>query len=402
MAARTCAVLPPDLDAFFDMMTAERDAARNTIDAYRRDLVDAGRWLANNGAELSLAGGADLKRYLKHLTDSGASPPTTARRLSALRQFYRFLCSEQRRTDDPTSTIDSPSLGRRLPKLVDEDGVLALIGQAGLIEGSEGVRMVTLLEVLYATGLRVSELVGLPLTAMSRDERCLIVRGKGDKERMVPLSAPARDALAAWLPLRAEFLPPGNGKAKHYLFPSRTTAEGHITRQSFALMLKELAIAAGLDPGKISPHVLRHAFATHLLDHGADLRSLQKMLGHADISSTEIYTHVTTERLNRTVTEHHPLAPSRTKMARDAGQRPSPSRQRPPSRDGNKESGGGALAGGGLEADRPLQGAGDGIISDGQAQPLVPASTRGGVEGVVNVGQNRGRDSGPKIADLDP
>ncbi len=302
------APLPPEVDAFLDMLAAERDAARNTIDAYRRDLEDAGRWLAQHGPGLSEAGSDDLRDYLRQLGDSGAAPRTIARRLSALRQFYRFLCSENRRGDDPSSVIDSPAQGRPLPKLVDEDGVGRLIEAAGSLEGGEGLRLVTLMEVLYATGLRVSELVGLPLSALPRDGRCLLVRGKGGKERLVPLSPPARDALARWLPVRAGFLPPGGGKAERFLFPSPTAAEGHLTRQRFGQLLKDLAVAAGLEPSKLSPHVLRHAFATHLLDHGADLRSVQKMLGHADIATTQIYTHVTSERLKQAVTDHHPLA----------------------------------------------------------------------------------------------
>ena len=313
MAPRSRRVLPPDVDAFLDMLAAERGAARNTLDAYRRDLEDAGSWLAGHGPGLSEAGNDDLRRYLRQLTDSGSAPRTVARRLSALRQFYLFLCSEGRRPDNPASALDSPAQGRPLPKLVDEDGVSALIAEAAKLEGGEGLRLVTLLEVLYATGLRVSELVGLPLTALPRDGRCLIVRGKGGKERMVPLSPPAREALAGWLPRRREFLPPEGGKAERYLFPSASAADGHLTRQRFGQMLKDLALAAGLDPAKLSPHVLRHAFATHLLDHGADLRSVQKMLGHADIATTQIYTHVTSERLKRTVADHHPLAVRRRK-----------------------------------------------------------------------------------------
>ena len=301
-------VLPPDLDAFLDMLAAERGAARNTLDAYRRDLEDAGRWLALQGPGLTLAASDDLRGYLRHLDESGSAPRTVARRLSALRQFYRFLCSENRRTDDPAAVLDSPARGRPLPKLVDEEGVTALIAAADRLEGHDRLRLMAMLEVLYATGLRVSELVGLPLTALPRDGRCLVVRGKGGKERLVPLSPPARTALAAWLPVRPAFLPPGGGKAERYLFPSASAADGHLTRQRFGQMLKDLAVAAGLDPGKLSPHVLRHAFATHLLDHGADLRSVQKMLGHADIATTQIYTHVTGDRLKRTVAEHHPLA----------------------------------------------------------------------------------------------
>ena len=298
---------PPDLDAFLDMLAAERNAALNTLYAYRRDLEDASASLARDGVALDAAGTEDLRRYLDHLSGSGAAPRTVARRLSALRQFYRFLCSEGRRVDDPASALDSPARGRTLPKLLDEAEITALLDQAAKVEGPEGVRLVTLLEVLYATGLRVSELVELPLTALPRDGRCLIVRGKGGKERMAPLSAPARAALARWLAVRSAFVPPGGGRAARFLFPSPSAAEGHLTRQRLGQMLKDLALAANLDPDRLSPHVLRHAFATHLLDHGADLRSVQMMLGHADISTTQIYTHVTTDRLKRTIADHHPL-----------------------------------------------------------------------------------------------
>lgn len=306
---------PPDLDAFLDMLAAERNAAVNTLHAYRRDLTDASAWLTRAGVALVAAGSEDLRRYLDHLRAAGAAPRTVARRLSALRQFFHFLCSENRRGDNPAAALDSPSRGRVLPKLLSEEEIGALLTQAAKLEGAEGVRLTTLLEVLYATGLRVSELVELPLSALPRDDRVLIVRGKGGKERMVPLSQPARAALTAWLTVRAEFLPPGGGgRAARFLFPSANAAEGHLTRQRLGQLLKDLAIDAGLSPSRISPHVLRHAFATHLLDHGADLRSVQIMLGHADISTTQIYTHVTADRLKRAVAEHHPLGgrPKRT------------------------------------------------------------------------------------------
>ena len=232
-----------------------------------------------------------------------------SRRLSALRQFVRFLVSEARRADDPTATIDSPKQGRVLPKVLSEDEVGRLIETAQRRGGPDGIRLVALLEILYATGLRVSELVGLPLTAFSRDGRYLVVMGKGGKERIVPLSDPARKAMEAYLPVRAAFLVKGReARQRDFLFPSRISEEGHLTRQRFAQLLKELAIHARIDPAKVSPHVLRHAFATHLLDHGADLRAVQKMLGHADIATTQIYTHVVSDRLRRIVTEHHPLA----------------------------------------------------------------------------------------------
>jgi integrase/recombinase XerD len=301
----------PHIDAFLDMLVAERGAAQNTRQAYERDLIDVATWLARRNIALDKAGTDDLRGYLDNLSnqDGGTAVRTIARRLSALRQFYRFLCSEGQRADDPASTIDSPKQGRPLPKVLSEIEVEILLSAAQRRGGPDGIRLVALLEVLYATGLRVSELVGLPLTGIARDARCLIVKGKGGKERMVPLSQPARDALSAYLPLRKAFMVPGREQRQAgFLFPSRTSEDGHLTRQRFAQLLKELAIDAGIDPGKVSPHVLRHAFATHLLDHGADLRSVQKMLGHADIATTQIYTHVVGDRLRRVVNDHHPLA----------------------------------------------------------------------------------------------
>ncbi len=312
--------LPPELDAFLDMLAAERAAAANTLQAYRRDLADVVAWLAGKrSAGLVGATSDDLRGYLDHLHEIGATAATVARRLSALRQFYRFLCSEGRRESDPAAVLDSPTRGRPLPKLLDEATVVALITAAHALEGPERARLVAVLEVLYATGLRVSELVGLPLAALPREGAWLIVRGKGGKERMVPLSPPAQAALRDWLAVRPLFLPAGSvgraAKARRFLFPSASADEGHLTRQRLAQLLKELAPAAHVDPARLSPHVLRHAFATHLLDHGADLRSVQKMLGHADIATTQIYTHVTTDRLKRAVVEHHPLSGGRKRKA---------------------------------------------------------------------------------------
>jgi len=302
----------PHLDAFLDMLMAERGAALNTRQAYERDLSDVALWLAQRGVTLDRAGTDDLRAYLTHLSvgnGEAPAPRTVARRLSALRQFFRFLVSEGRRADDPASALDSPKQGRPLPKILTEAEVERMIDTARVRGGPDGIRLMALLEVLYATGLRVSELVGLPLSAILRDGRGLIVRGKGGKERMVPLSDPARAAISAYLPLRAAFLQPeGEAVQARFLFPSRSSADGHLTRQRFAQLLKDLAIEAGIDPEKVSPHVLRHAFATHLIDHGADLRSVQKMLGHADIATTQIYTHVVAERLRKVVVEHHPLA----------------------------------------------------------------------------------------------
>ena len=287
------------------MLAAERGAARLTLAAYRNDLGALAGFLAGRGLAVEAADAAALQAYVGDAATRRLSPRTLARRLSAMRQFYRFLVSDGARADDPTAVLDTPRLGRPLPKILSESEVAALIAAAEARDDDEGVRLRCLLELLYATGLRVSELVCLPLAAAQRDPRVLLVRGKGGKERIVPLSEPARRALAAYLAERRR-LPPRQ-LPSHWLFPSRS-AEGHLTRQRCGQLLKELAAAAGLDPARLSPHVLRHAFASHLLDHGADLRSVQQMLGHADIATTQIYTHVQGERLRRLVETAHPLA----------------------------------------------------------------------------------------------
>lgn len=300
---------PRELETFLEMLVAERNAAANTEAAYRRDLVDFQAFLAKRGGSLATADGDAIRAYLARLAQAGMTARTAARRLSAIRQFYRFLVGEGRRSDDPTAAIDGPKLGRPLPKLLSEAEVARLIDAASRLSGAEGRRLVAMAELLYATGLRVSELVSLPLAAVERDPRVLLVRGKGNKERIVPLSEPARDALAAYRKRRPEFLAgPAERKAPSpWLFPSRG-ASGHLTRVRVAQLLKRLAAEAGIEPRRVSPHVLRHAFATHLLDRGADLRSLQQMLGHADISTTQIYTHVAGERRQALVRDHHPLA----------------------------------------------------------------------------------------------
>ena len=298
------APLSRHVEAFLEMLAAERGAAALTRSAYRGDLADAARFLGATAIES--AGSDDLRRYLAALAKAKLAPRSPARRLSALRQFYRFLVLEGRRPDDPTQALDAPRLGRALPKLVSEAEASALIEEARKKAGPEGLRLVCLLELLYGAGLRVSELVGLPLSATRGDPRFLVVRGKGEKERLVPVGESARAALSAYLAAgRGAFLE--HGRTSRFLFPSRG-AEGHLTRRRCGQLLKELALAAGIDPARLSPHVLRHAFATHLLDHGADLRSVQEMLGHADIATTQIYTHVQGERLQRLVNEHHPLA----------------------------------------------------------------------------------------------
>jgi integrase/recombinase XerD len=286
------------------MLAAERGAARLTIAAYRSDLIDFAGFLAASGTALEAADAEALRRYLAGLARAKMAPRTTARRLSALRQFHRFLLAEGIRPDDPTSQLDSPRLGRPLPKILSEAEMGALIEAAHFLDGAEGLRLVCLVELLYATGLRISELVSLPLARL-RDQRVLVVRGKGGKERLVPLSEPARVALAAYGAVRGTFL--REGATSRFLFPSRS-AEGHLTRRRCGQLMKELATAAGIDPARVSPHVLRHAFASHLLDRGADLRSVQQMLGHADIATTQIYTHVLGDRLRTLVETHHPLA----------------------------------------------------------------------------------------------
>lgn len=294
------------VETFIEMMMAERGAARNTELAYRRDLADAAAFTRRRGRELDEATGADLKAYVRGLTQAGMRETTTARRISALRQFFRFLVSEGLRGDDPTVEVDAPKRGRPLPKILSEDEVARLIDVARTREDAEGLRLVALIELLYAAGLRVSELVGLPYPPLAPDPRFLLVRGKGAKERLVPLSEPARQALDAYLTVRGQFIAPP-ARQSPFLFPSRGEA-GHLTRVRFHQLLAELAIEAGIPRQRVSPHVLRHAFASHLLAHGADLRALQKMLGHADIATTQIYTHVLEERLKQLVEQHHPLA----------------------------------------------------------------------------------------------
>jgi integrase/recombinase XerD len=297
--------MSPRLEAFLEMLAAERGAARLTLAAYRNDLIDLSSFLAQRGLALDAADAEALHDYLAAAGTRRLAPRTLARRLSAIRQFFRFLLTDSVRADDPTSGIDTPRLGRPLPKMLSEGEVSRLIDTAQRWPDEEGVRLRCVLELLYATGLRISELVTLPLAAAQRDPRFMLVRGKGGKERVVPLSPPSRDALAAYLICRKAFLP--DGQASRFLFPSRGR-EGHLTRQRCGQLLKELALGAGLDPARLSPHVLRHAFASHLLDHGADLRSVQQMLGHADIATTQIYTHVQGERLRRLVETAHPLA----------------------------------------------------------------------------------------------
>ncbi|HEV2189564.1 MAG TPA: site-specific tyrosine recombinase XerD [Stellaceae bacterium] len=304
-SAAMAAAVSPSLEAFLEMLAAERGAARLTLAAYRTDLLDLSRFLAVRGTALDNTDAAALHDYLSAGATRRLAPRSLARKLSAIRQFYRFLLTDGIRRDDPSSGLDTPRLGRPLPKVLSETEVARLIATAERWPGEEGVRLRCILELLYATGLRISELTTLPLASAQRDPRFLLVRGKGGKERLVPLSQPSRQALADYLACRAHFLPEGG--ASRFLFPSRGR-DGFLTRQRCGQLLKELALAADLDPARLSPHVLRHAFASHLLDHGADLRSVQQMLGHADIATTQIYTHVQGSRLRRLVETAHPLA----------------------------------------------------------------------------------------------
>ncbi len=289
-------------EAFLEMLAAERGAARNTLAAYRADLEDVAGFARRQASTLAGADTELLRRYIAGLTDAGLSPRTAARRLSALRQFYRFLAAEGVRADDPTEILDSPRQPSRVPKALRREEVEALLDAATRLPGKRGPLATALLELLYCSGLRASELVSLPARALAQDSPLVLVRGKGNKERLVPISERARLAALSLQDPK---------KPSKWLFPSRG-ASGHLTRQSLLLLVKQAALAAGLDPAKVSPHVLRHSFATHLLEGGADLRALQMLLGHADIATTQIYTRVLEERLRQIVETHHPLAEADT------------------------------------------------------------------------------------------
>ena len=299
------------LDSFLEMMSAERGAAENTLQSYQRDLDDLLLFFAGQGTGTATATTADLSAYLADLSARGFKASSQARRLSAVRQFFRFLYSEGLRSDDPTGPLDSPKKARALPKTISVSAVDRLLGQAQQ-EAAEGdlasLRLHALVELLYASGMRVSELVTLADKAVHPERRYLIVRGKGSKERLVPLSPDAMTAVARWRQARdAAERAAGNSEEAVFLFPAGGET-GHLSRQVFARELKGLAARAGLPTSMLSPHVLRHAFASHLLQNGADLRVVQELLGHADISTTQIYTHVLEERLVALVEAHHPLA----------------------------------------------------------------------------------------------
>ena len=296
------------VEAFLEMMSAERGAATNTLSAYQRDLRD---WAAAlKPRTVSNASTGHLEGVLTGWANSGLGASTAARKLSALKQYCLFLQTEGLRSDNPAHRLRAPKAAKPLPKGMSQDEVDRLLDHAASDMSVKGLRMMAMLEILYAGGLRVSELVSLRTAQTLRRDGCLMIRGKGGRERLIPLTQPALDALAAWMAVRAQTLP-GNAaaaaRAKAFLFPSGGTL-GHLTRERFAQLLKDLARAAGLPPTRISPHVLRHAFATHLLQGGADLRAVQTLLGHADISTTQIYTHVLDARLKALVETAHPLS----------------------------------------------------------------------------------------------
>ena len=302
----------PYLDLFFEMLRSERGAAKNTLEAYHRDLrafqTYFERQHPTSGGNIAEAEDVDIRGYLASLLDEGLSARSAARRLSALKQYYLFLQQDDLRKNNPARHIDGPKSGKPLPKMMSEDQVGKLLTEAqrdAETESPQALRTQALVELLYATGMRASELVGLPVSVAARDPRFLVVRGKGNKERMIPVGEPAQKALQRYMELgRFAFLPPG--KESVFLFPDRSKA-GHLSRQKLGTTLKDLAIRANVDPAILSPHVLRHAFASHLLAHGADLRAVQTLLGHADISTTQIYTHILDERLKAIVGAAHPL-----------------------------------------------------------------------------------------------
>ncbi|MGQ3283442.1 site-specific tyrosine recombinase XerD [Bosea sp. (in: a-proteobacteria)] len=297
-------------NGFLDMLAAERGAARNTLDAYQRDIDDYLEFLGGRALEAATAD--DIRGWLADLSGRGLKASSAARRLSAVRQFHRFLYTEGFAPNDPTAAIQGPRLGRPLPKVIsvaDVERLIATAREACLREGLTPVarlralRMRCLIEMLYATGLRVSELIALPLSAATTRERFLVVRGKGGKDRLVPLNEPAREAARLWLAALRE----SGASDGRWLFPAEGES-GHLTRQAFGRDLKALGGAAGLSGAALSPHVLRHAFASHLLQNGADLRVVQELLGHSDIATTQIYTHVLDDRLKSLVRDLHPLA----------------------------------------------------------------------------------------------
>ena len=302
----------PWIAPYLEALQAERDAALNTLLGYNRDLSNYVAFLANQNSSPEQASRSDIEKYLIDLDNEGLSAATRARRLSSIRGLHNFAFTEGWRSDDPAALIKGPKKAQQLPKSLSEDDVDRLLDAAAKTGRTHGARLrnTCLIELLYATGMRVTELVSLPVAAVRGDPRMILIRGKGGRERMVPLSNPAKDAVKQWLVQRDIDEAEGVATGKHaspFLFPSRGKS-GHVTRIAFYTLIKDIAVQAGISPGSVSPHVLRHAFATHLLANGADLRVIQTLLGHADVATTEIYTHVLDERLKSLVLEHHPLA----------------------------------------------------------------------------------------------
>ena len=304
--------------AFLEMMAVERSAAKNTLTAYAKDLTDASGFLAGKGRDLSDASAEDIEAYFQALGLRGLAPATAARRRASVRQFYRFVLGEGWRKDDPSRRVDAPKKGRPLPKVLSRAEIEALIAAALARDGAGGLRLGCAIELLYASGLRISELLALPLAALARDPAYLMVKGKGGKERLAPLNLAARAAVKVYLPVRPQFFPKG-AKDNPWLFPSRGAA-GRLTARRMGQLLDEAAAGAGIDPERVSPHVLRHAFATHLLEGGADLRAVQTLLGHADIATTQIYTHVAEDRLREVVQTKHPLGRPLSPVGRGRGE----------------------------------------------------------------------------------
>ncbi|MGB7241904.1 MAG: tyrosine recombinase [Sulfitobacter sp.] len=310
------------ISAFLEAQAAEVGSARNTLLAYGRDLLDFENWLTQKSIGFDTASRADVEAYLVYCDAQGLAKSTRARRLSAIKQLYRFAFEESWRKDNPAIQISGPGRDKRLPKTLGEDDVDRLLDAARNSGRNtiEKIRNTCLMELLYATGMRVTELVSLPVSTTRGDPRLLLILGKGGKERLIPLSPPARAALAAWLLVRDQLQEDAQSKGaapSRFLFPSRG-ASGHLTRHRFYLLIKEFAVAGGVAPSRVTPHTLRHAFATHLLANGADLLSIQTLLGHADVSTTEIYTHVLEETLTKLVLEHHPLAKNHKSIGKTA------------------------------------------------------------------------------------
>lgn len=294
----------PEVEQFLEMLASEVGASPNTLTSYATDIDQFIQFCMHHSIDVVNATKHHLENYISTLAEKGLAERTRARKLSALRTFYAFLLREKKISSNPTKLVERPKQGRRLPKFLSETDTEALINAAHDLKHPDALRRILFIELLYATGMRISELIQIKLSDILWLDECILVTGKGNKQRMVPFNVSTKTALVQYI---QEFQP---STTLGWLFPS-SNATGHLTRQRFFQIIKELAGDAGIDPQKVSPHVIRHAFATHMLNHGANLMNVQKLLGHSDISTTEIYTHVMTEKLKQTVFEHHPLATSK-------------------------------------------------------------------------------------------